>query len=474
MPINLFDASIYVPENYGALPGENWQPNYDNMLTVIQEQFNLKVHESLSESLIASLSADFNMGGELDGGNPQGNGYDYLIAFLKKLYVKTDIEIDGWFKTQAGIQFPDGSSISSALGLGIDTFDAMTDTVPKAGNDQKFLYVNGTNIDYTDTPELSANKGQADGYCPLNAQTKIPVQYLPDYLQHQFFIVADNTEKDALTGMAQGDECLVLDDGDGKKAVYVYDSGWTKLSDPDFENVTPTWSSILDKPAVFPPDFEVGNDTDLDEFTNVNALNFDETHFDIVDASGGGRTRTKVSLKTVGGPSFATITPPDGDPVVADQVEDTMTIETSDGLTITGDAAQKKLTFAVAFSDTDPYTNKSTQQLVQGDIVLLGTTVANSVITTDGGADNDIIGIVADATIDVDATGKIYKIMGQRVTVNFKAGVLAAGSLGMYVTTSDVHGKATTSATHLIDRSIGRVVSLDIPNDKAEVVLIKT
>jgi len=120
----------------------------------------------------------------------------------------------------------------------------------------EFLQFNGTNwvsheLQDTDIPDLSSEyqvlseKGEANGYAPLDANVKIPTQYLPALAITEVFVVADITERDELPvgsgeGEVQEGDVAVVNDASGDPNVdsgpasYIYDGTvWVKLRSPD-------------------------------------------------------------------------------------------------------------------------------------------------------------------------------------------------------------------------------------------------
>lgn len=100
--------------------------------------------------------------------------------------------------------------------------------------------LNGELLLATDTKELFKGTGtsvepiKSD---PLNiiglldGNGKINASFLPPISITSVYVVADITARDALTAQP-GDVAVVLDDGDGERASYIYDgSDWVKLSD---------------------------------------------------------------------------------------------------------------------------------------------------------------------------------------------------------------------------------------------------
>lgn len=69
-----------------------------------------------------------------------------------------------------------------------------------------------------------SQKGVAGGVSSLDGSGKVPTSQLPSQaLRGSVYVVADVTARDALTGLVEGDECKVEDDGSGDPAYYLYD-----------------------------------------------------------------------------------------------------------------------------------------------------------------------------------------------------------------------------------------------------------
>ncbi|PIC65329.1 hypothetical protein CSV79_01520 [Sporosarcina sp. P13] len=99
-------------------------------------------------------------------------------------------------------------------------------------------------------PENSANKGKANGYPSLDANSKIPIAQLPDVAKSQTYVVINATARNALTGMLIGDRAYETTTGDS----YIWNgTAWVVLSKADWENINLQWANIIDKPSTFSP-----------------------------------------------------------------------------------------------------------------------------------------------------------------------------------------------------------------------------
>jgi len=86
-----------------------------------------------------------------------------------------------------------------------------------------------------------ANKDQPDGYAGLDSSGYLKIAELPDGFGNAYYVRDDQANMNAISLPVEGNMCLVLDDGDGKRAAYVYrgapTNSWQKISDPDFINL---------------------------------------------------------------------------------------------------------------------------------------------------------------------------------------------------------------------------------------------
>lgn len=99
------------------------------------------------------------------------------------------------------------------------------------------------------TPENTAKKGTSNGYPSLDANGKIPINQIPDIAKQQTYIIKNNTEMNALTGVITGERAFQTDTGDS----YIYDGTiWRIMADADWENVNLNWDNIVGKPTATP------------------------------------------------------------------------------------------------------------------------------------------------------------------------------------------------------------------------------
>lgn len=93
--------------------------------------------------------------------------------------------------------------------------------------------------------EDKAKKGQSNGYASLDTNAKIPLSQLPDTAKQQTYVVNSQTERNALSGLIQGDKCFEVSTGNS----YIWNGvSWLVTSKADWENINLQWSNIVDKP----------------------------------------------------------------------------------------------------------------------------------------------------------------------------------------------------------------------------------
>ncbi len=96
------------------------------------------------------------------------------------------------------------------------------------------------------TPENAANKGVANGYSPLDSNSKVPLVNLPDASKQQTYVVLNATARNALTGLLSGDKAFETSTGDS----YIWDgSTWLLFADADWANVALEWTNISGRPS---------------------------------------------------------------------------------------------------------------------------------------------------------------------------------------------------------------------------------
>jgi len=104
--------------------------------------------------------------------------------------------------------------------------------------------------------EVTARRGQANGYASLDANGRIPVSQMPSSATAAVPNVADISARDALTGMTDGVQVRVLDaSGDPSVesgwAIYSYveaSQSWSKIAEQESLDIIEDWSNIQNGP----------------------------------------------------------------------------------------------------------------------------------------------------------------------------------------------------------------------------------
>ena len=104
--------------------------------------------------------------------------------------------------------------------------------------------------------EVTARRGQANGYASLDASGRIPVSQMPAASTAAVPNVADIAARNALTGMTDGAQVRVLDASadpgvDSGWAIYSYvesSQSWTKIAEQESLDIIEDWSNIQNKP----------------------------------------------------------------------------------------------------------------------------------------------------------------------------------------------------------------------------------
>lgn len=105
--------------------------------------------------------------------------------------------------------------------------------------------------------EVTARRGQADGYASLDANGRIPLSQMPVSSSSLVPNVADITARDAMSNLADGTQVRVLDASadpsvDSGWAIYTYvgsTSSWSKIAEQESLDVVADWSNIQNKPV---------------------------------------------------------------------------------------------------------------------------------------------------------------------------------------------------------------------------------
>lgn len=123
--------------------------------------------------------------------------------------------------------------------------------------------------------QLESEKNQPLGYVGLDANSKIDPLYLPAISLNSIQTVADQTARLALTNVQEGDAVKQLD----TLETYILSSSdpsinanWVLIAD-----VSPDWSTITNKPTVFPPAMHTHVAADITNFdTQVRTNRLDQ------------------------------------------------------------------------------------------------------------------------------------------------------------------------------------------------------
>ena len=113
--------------------------------------------------------------------------------------------------------------------------------------------------------EVTARRGQADGYASLDANGRIPLSQMPVSATSLVPNVADITARDAMSNLADGTQVRVLDASadpsvDSGWAIYTYvgsTSSWSKIAEQESLDVVADWSNIQNKPVSSASDIDI-------------------------------------------------------------------------------------------------------------------------------------------------------------------------------------------------------------------------
>lgn len=123
--------------------------------------------------------------------------------------------------------------------------------------------------------EDKSNKGKPNGYAGLDANGKVPLSQLPDASKSQTYVVSDSTERNAITGMLEGDKAFETSTGDS----YIYDgSDWRVLAQADWENVNLDWNNIINAPSSSP--------SNIDDAVNIRHEHINKSILDKITDTG--------------------------------------------------------------------------------------------------------------------------------------------------------------------------------------------
>ena len=112
--------------------------------------------------------------------------------------------------------------------------------------------------------EVTARRGQANGYASLDANGRIPQSQMPVASSSLVPNVANIAARNALTDVVDGVQIRVLDASDDPSvesgwALYTYDaaqSSWSKLAEQESLDMITDWSNIQNGPASTAPDID--------------------------------------------------------------------------------------------------------------------------------------------------------------------------------------------------------------------------
>ena len=88
-------------------------------------------------------------------------------------------------------------------------------------------------------------KGKADGVVPLNKDSKIALEYLPDPSKQQTHVIEAVEDMQQLESLLAGDKAFVVSSGDS----YIWSgTEWKVLSKAEWENINLDWANIINNP----------------------------------------------------------------------------------------------------------------------------------------------------------------------------------------------------------------------------------
>lgn len=190
----------------------------------------------------------------------------------------------------------DASNITSGI-LSIDRIPVGTTSTTVAYGNHNHNGVYEPLLGFT--PENVANRGVANGYCPLGSDGLVPNLYLPSSLK-EIHVVNDITARDAITDKFVGMRVHVIDaTGDPTVssgwAEYLWTgSAWTKTAERDSIDVILEWANIVGKPS--------SSVTDIDDAVTKRHTHSNKTLLDYINQN----------LSTTASVVFSSITSSDG------------------------------------------------------------------------------------------------------------------------------------------------------------------
>lgn len=161
--------------------------------------------------------------------------------------------------------------------------------------------INNNNLKIDELPNdfiLSTEKGVVNGVASLGNDGIIPKTQLPTD-SGSVERVADITARDAIVNLYDNKLVFVIDASADLTvtsgwAMYIYNlSGitWTKIVDGESLDIDLTWNDIQNKPEVFPPDYHVHSQI------NINAQNISDLQSNKVDTLEGSRLVSETEIE---------------------------------------------------------------------------------------------------------------------------------------------------------------------------------
>lgn len=123
--------------------------------------------------------------------------------------------------------------------------DTSIESTTKTYSINKIKLLNNDKVD-------KSSIGVANGVVPLDANNKIPSQYLSvTGSGNTTYVKSTIAERDELTGLNTGDACIVLVSEDGSREGFVWDgTQWLKDSDSDWANINIDYNNMINKPFI--------------------------------------------------------------------------------------------------------------------------------------------------------------------------------------------------------------------------------
>lgn len=204
----LLDVDILTPAAGEVLyfDGEDWinqQLDTDDIV----EGSNLFYTDQRADDRIAA--ADIEDLNNVSGGATDGQVFQYNenAAVWEPVDLSSDDVVEGTTNLFYTDERVENVVASSSL-------DDLSDVnVPTANVGDALVFDGEDWVADSTTFQATSEKGQADGYAPLGADTKLPPEFLPDLAITQTFVVADLEERDLLD-VQEGDVAVVTSTGE--------------------------------------------------------------------------------------------------------------------------------------------------------------------------------------------------------------------------------------------------------------------